>query len=140
MRLLEWFLKTKCQSCQSGYTFPSEEGCDESLNDGDEGATLARSTESVPVEPENSSRGGAYNQQHKHPLQDAETSVYQQDGVPGEYWNGHERVEEGQIRCDDLRGETNAHLCRKRRRLVANRTATMDRHSEKSSPSWKFTQ
>ena len=65
---------------------------------------LARPTESVLVEPENSSRGGAYNQQHKHPLQDAETSVYQQDGVPGEYWTGHERVGEGQIRCDDLRG------------------------------------
>ena len=74
---------------------------DESLNDGDEGAMLARPTESVLVEPENSSRGGAHKQQHKHPLQDAETSVYQQDGVPGEYWNGHERVGEGQIRCDE---------------------------------------
>ena len=65
---------------------------------------LARPTESVLVEPENSSRVGAYDQQHKNPLQDAETSEYQQDGIPGEYWTGHERVGEGQIRCDDLRG------------------------------------
>ena len=42
---------------------------------------LACPTESVLVEPENLSRGGAYNQQHKHPLQDVETSVYQPDGV-----------------------------------------------------------
>ena len=64
----------------------------------------ARPTESVVVEPENSSRGGAHNQQHKHTLQDAETSVYQQDRVSAEYWNGHERVGEGQIRWDNLRG------------------------------------
>ena len=38
-------------------------------------------TESVLVEPENPSRGGACDHQHKHPLQDAETSEYQQDGV-----------------------------------------------------------
>ena len=47
---------------------------DELLNEGNEGAMLARPTESVLVEPENSSRGGTYDQQHKHPLQDAETS------------------------------------------------------------------
>ena len=51
---------------------------DESLNDGNEGAMLARSTE-------DSSRGGAHDQQHKHPVQDAEASEYQQDGLPGEY-------------------------------------------------------
>ena len=38
---------------------------------------LARSTESVLVEPENSPRGGAHNQQHEDPLQDAGTSEYQ---------------------------------------------------------------
>ena len=53
---------------------------------------LARPTESVLVEPEDSSRGGPHDQQHKHPLQDAEASEYQQDGIPGEYWTGHERV------------------------------------------------
>ena len=83
---------------------PSPFYADELLNDGIEGAILARPTESVLVEPEDSSRGGGHDQQHKHPLQDAETFEYQQDGVPGEYWTGHERVGEGQIRCDDLRG------------------------------------
>ena len=56
-------------------------------------------------QPENSSRGGTYEQQHKHPLQDAETSECQQDGIPGEYWIAHERVGKGQIRCDVLRGK-----------------------------------
>ena len=27
MTPLQWYIKTKCQSCQSAYTFPSEEGC-----------------------------------------------------------------------------------------------------------------
>ena len=47
---------------------------DELLNEGNGGAMHARPTESVLVEPENSSRGGTFDQQHKHPLQDAETS------------------------------------------------------------------
>ena len=76
---------------------------DDSLNDGNEGAMLAL-PESVLVEPETSSRGGAYDQQHKDPLQDAKTSEYQHNGVPGEYWAGHESVGKGEIRRDDLRG------------------------------------
>ena len=47
---------------------PTPYFADDSLNDGNEGAMLARPTKSVLVEPENSSRGGAYSQQHKHPL------------------------------------------------------------------------
>ena len=85
----------------------------------------------VLVEPENSSRGGTYDQQHKHPLQDAETSECQQDGIPEEYWTGHERVGEGQIQCDVLRGKDQCPRGRKRRRLIAKHTATMDRHSKK---------
>ena len=34
-------------------------------------------------------------------------------------------------KSDATTSETNAHVCRKRRQLIANRTATMDRHSEK---------
>ena len=72
---------------------------------------LARSTESVLVEPENSSLGGANNQQHKHPLQDAETSEYQHNGVPGENWAGHERIGKGKIRCDDSQeGDQRPHV------------------------------
>ena len=63
------------------------------LNDGNEGAVLARPS------LQNSSRGGAYDQQHKHPLQDAETWM----STSWNFWTGHERVGNGQIRCDDLR-------------------------------------
>ena len=90
---------------------------------------LARTTESVLVKLEDSSCGGAH-AQHKHPLQDAETSEYQQDGIPAENWTGHERVGEGQIRCDDLR---RGDQCpRVSERTATHRTATMDRHTEKS--------
>ena len=80
-------------------------------NEGNEGAMLTRPTESVLVESENSSRGGTYDQQQKHPLQDAETSECQQDAIPGEYWTGHDRVGEGQIRCDVLRGKDIMSTC-----------------------------
>ena len=95
---------------------------------------LARTTESVLVEPDNSSRGGTYDQEHKHPLQDAETSEYQQNGIPGEYWTGHERVGEGQIRCDDFRG---GDQCPR----VAEETATYRQpHSDDGQTFRKFTQ
>ena len=73
---------------------------------------LRAPTESVLVERENSSRGGAYNQQHKHPLQDAETSEYQQDGVPGEY--GLDTKEKDKSDATTSEEETNAHVFRKR--------------------------
>ena len=105
----------------------------ECLNDGDEGAMLARTTE-CSCQLEDSSRGGAHTQ-HEHPLQDAETSERQQDGVLGEYLAGHERVGEGQIRCDDLRvGGQCPRLSEERRRLIGNRAVAMGIHSEKNLP------
>ena len=102
---------------------------------------LAHPTESVLVEPEDSSRGGAHDQQHKHPLQDAEASEYQQDGIPGEYWTGHERVGEGQIRCDDLRG---GDPCPRVSEEDGDSSPTAQRRwtdiPKNPSPSWKFTQ
>ena len=78
---------------------------------------LARTTESVLVEPENSSRGGPHDQQHKHPLQDAETSECFKWESLEKYWTGHERVGEGPIRCDVLRGKD-------QRPRVSEKTAT----------------
>ena len=55
-----------------------------SLNDGNEGAMLSRSTESILVEPEISSRVssvGSHDQHQKHPHQVAETSECQQNEI-----------------------------------------------------------
>ena len=67
---------------------------------------LALPTESVLLEPQTSSRvisAGACDRHHRHPLQEAETSRCQKNGIPGENGTVHRRVEDGRIRCDDLR-------------------------------------
>ena len=85
---------------------------------------LARPTESVLVESENSSRGGAYDQQHKHPLQEPlnvnKMESLENTGLDTKEW------EKDESDATTSKEETIAHVCRKRRRLFAKRTARMD--------------
>ena len=51
--------------------------------------------------------------------------------------NGIERDEPGATTSED---EASAHVCPKKRRPIASRTAAMAKHSEKSAPFWNFIQ
>ena len=120
-------------------TCPSTDHVISKTNIGNEGAMLARPSESLFVKPEDSSRDGAHAQQ-KHPLQDAETAEHQQNGISEENIGlDSKESERDKSEATTSEEETNAHVCRQRRGVIANRIATMDRHSEKSLSFLKFT-